>query len=275
MRDRRNDGLLYRALRASTIELEGPFGVAVAHVEPSPDRGPEIEGQDAAALIPIPDGLVLAVADGVGGVRGGALASQLAMETLCDALITADDLGAREAIMDTFDQTDAAAYASAAVGSTTLLVAEVRGDTLRTYNTGDSEAVLIGGRGKIKLRTVAHSPVGYQVAAGVLRDDEALHHEMRHYITNVVGTGEMRIDVGPRTPLAARDTLVMGSDGLFDNVSIEEVVAVVTQGALDAAAENLISLVRRRMEMPGMDEPSKPDDLSLVLYRRNGRLSGG
>lgn len=266
------EGLLSRVTTPSTIELEGPFGVAVAHVEPSPEREPEVEGQDAAALIPTPSGLVLAVADGVGGVRGGAQASELAVQTLRDALLRVDEIGAREAIMDTFDQTDTTAQASSSVGSTTLLVVEVNDGVLRTYTTGDSEALLVGGRGKLKLRTVAHSPVGYQVAAGVLDDTAALHHELRHYISNVVGTGEMRIDVGPRTAMAARDTLVMGSDGLFDNVSVEEVAALVSQGPLLAASESLIGLVRRRMEMPAIDEPSKPDDLALVLYRRKGRL---
>ncbi|MEM9455835.1 MAG: PP2C family protein-serine/threonine phosphatase [Myxococcota bacterium] len=267
-----NDGLLSRVKTPATIELEGPFGVAVAHVEPSPERDPEAEGQDAAAMIPTPSGLVLAVADGVGGVRGGAQASGLAVRTLHESLIAASELGAREAIMDTFDQTDATAQASPSIGSTTLLVVEVNEGVLRTYNTGDSEAVLVGGRGKIKLRTVAHSPVGYQVAAGILDDVSALHHELRHYITNVVGSGEMRIDVGPRVTMAARDTLVMGSDGLFDNVSVEELAAVVNQGPLLTATESLIELVRRRMEMPAIDEPSKPDDLSLVLYRQQGRL---
>jgi serine/threonine protein phosphatase PrpC len=267
----RAEGLLSRVLEPSTIELEGPFGIAVAHVEPSPDREPGVEGQDAAAVIPIPNGLVLAVADGVGGVLGGAQASHLAVETLRDALYAADDLGAREAIMDTFDQTDATAHVSPTVGSTTLLVVEYRQGMLRTFNTGDSEALLVGGRGKLKLRTVAHSPVGYQVAAGVLDEAEALHHELRHYISNVVGTGEMRIDVGPRTPMAVRDTLVMGSDGLFDNISLEELTSIVTQGPLVDAAEDLVGLTRRRMEMPAIDEPSKPDDLSMVLFRRRAR----
>lgn len=266
------ESLLWRVTNASTLEYEGSLGVAVAHVEPSPEREPDVEGQDAAAIIPTPGGLVLAVADGVGGVKGGAQASELAVQTLRDALLEVDEFGVRGAIMDTFEQTDAAARASPSVGSTTLLVVEVSEGVLRTYNTGDSEALLVGGRGKLKLRTVAHSPVGYQVAAGVLDDTAALHHDLRHYISNVVGTGEMRIDVGPPTTMAVRDTLVMGSDGLFDNVSVEEMAAIVSQGPLLAASESLIGLARRRMETPATDEPSKPDDLSFVLYRRQGRL---
>jgi len=266
-----HDGLLAQVQAPTTIEIEGDFGMALAHVEPGPDRGPDGEGQDAALLIPTAQGLVLAVADGVGGTRGGAAASRLAVETLREALLTADELGIREAIMDAFDQADLSAHASSNVGSTTLLVTEIDDGVLRTYNTGDSEALLVGGRGKIKLRTVAHSPVGYQVAAGVLDDAEAIHHDLRHFISNVVGTGEMRIDVGPRTPLATQDTLAMGSDGLFDNVTVEEIATIISQGQLADAADTLIQLARQRMDAPSPGEPSKPDDLSLVLFRPRGR----
>ncbi|MCA9648348.1 MAG: serine/threonine-protein phosphatase [Myxococcales bacterium] len=259
----------------SRSQLEGAFGSVVAHAEPAPHREPDDVCQDSTLVVPTDDGLVLAVADGVGGSRGGAEASRLAMDTLFDALTSASEAGLREVVMDAFEKADAAAQASTVVGSTTLLVAEVQGGVLRTYNTGDSEALVVGGRGKIKLRTVSHSPVGYQVAAGVLDAEEALHHDMRHYISNAVGTGEMRIDVGPSYSLAAHDTLVLGSDGLFDNVTIEEIAELVRRGPLGDAAEALVELARRRMRQPGEGEPSKPDDLSVVLFRPpRGRSRG-
>lgn len=267
-------GRIAGVLEPREVQLEGPYGAAVAHAEPSPARGPSDACQDAAAVIPVGQGVVLAVADGVGGARGGAEASQLAIDALYEALTRVEDddeMMLRGAIMDAFERADAAAQATPAVGSTTLLVVEIQQGVLRTYNTGDSEAVIVGGRGKLKLRTVSHSPVGYQVAAGVLDHAEALHHDMRHYITNVVGDGKMRIDVGPSYVMAAHDTLLLASDGLFDNVTLPEICTIASRGSLDDATHTLLELARRRMRDPLPGEPSKPDDLSLVLYRSGSR----
>lgn len=269
-------GRIAGVLEPSAVHFEGPYGAVLAHAEPSPAREPNDACQDAVAVIPVGEGLVLAVADGVGGVRGGAEAARLAIDALyaaLDSLASADESTLRGAILDAFDQADAAAQTTRAVGSTTLLVVEIQQGVLRTYNAGDSEALIVGGRGKLKLRTVAHSPVGYQVAAGVLDPSEALHHDMRHFITNVVGDGKMRIDVGPSYALAAHDTLLLASDGLFDNVTMAEICTIVQNGPLGDAMRELVELARRRMRDPLPGEPCKPDDLSLVLYRPAPRAS--
>lgn len=263
---------LVGVLAPSRETLAGGFGRAFLFAEPAPHREPDQPCQDAALAIAAGDGMVLAIADGVGGSRGGAEASRLATNALREALLGASpEQDVRHTVMDAFEAADAALRATSAAGSTTLLVVEIQGGVVRTYNTGDSEAMVVGGRGKIRLRTVSHSPVGYQVAAGVLDDAEALHHDHRHYISNVVGTGEMRIDVGPPYTMAAHDTLVLGSDGLFDNVAAEEIAEIVRRGSLSTATEALVELARRRMRAPGPDDPSKPDDLSVVLYCPPGR----
>lgn len=258
---------LVSVVEASRSVLEGPFGTVVTYAEPAPDREPGDPCQDATLVVPTATALVLAVADGVGGSRGGAEASRLAMATLEAAVGSAPEDSLRDAVMDAFEAADAAAKAASDVGSTTLLVVEVQGNVVRTYNAGDSEALVVGGRGKIKLRTLAHSPVGYQVAAGVLDEQEALHHDQRHYISNVVGAGRMRIDVGSSLTLDPHDTVVLGSDGLFDNLSVEEIADAARRGSPQDAIESLVALARRRMRQPEDDEPSKPDDLSLVLFR--------
>ncbi|MEN8164347.1 MAG: ATP-binding protein, partial [Acidobacteriota bacterium] len=48
---------------------------------------------------------------------------------------------------------------------------EIDGRSIRPYHVGDSQAVVCGQRGKLKLQTMAHAPVAYAVEAGVLDED--------------------------------------------------------------------------------------------------------
>jgi serine/threonine protein phosphatase PrpC len=261
--------LVFRTTSVTVDAATGDFGSVVAYAAPSPYRAEGECSQDAAAVIVAAGGgLVLAVADGVGGTPGGELASSLAIKTLQKAVAgCAQPEDVRAAILDGFEHADESARETSGVGRTTLLVAEVQGRSVRTYNTGDSEALVVGRGGRIKLRTVVHSPVGYQVAAGVLDEQEALHHDERHVISNVLGAKAMRIDVGPPHELDARDTLVLGSDGLFDNVTSDELAEAMRGSDLTEVAQQLAALVAQRMQEPEDGAPSKEDDLTFVLYR--------
>jgi serine/threonine protein phosphatase PrpC len=152
--------------------------------------------------------------------------------------------------------------------ATTLAVVEVVDYTVRPYHVGDSMILVVGQRGKIKLQTTSHSPVGFAVEAGLLDEIEAMHHEDRHLVSNVIGSAEMTIEIGTSLRLAPRDTVLLASDGLFDNLFIQEIVDRIRKGPLDQAVERLATDSRRRMLQPEPGSPSKPDDLTIVALRR-------
>ncbi len=157
---------------------------------------------------------------------------------------------------------------SLALGAaTTLTVVEFDGETVRHYHVGDSMVLLTGQRGKVKMQSIPHSPVGYAVESGMLDETDAMHHEDRHVISNVIGSADMRIEVGSAVPVAPRDTLVLASDGLSDNLHMPEIVECVRKGPIADAARELARQARERMEWEGEGEPSKPDDLTFVLFR--------
>jgi PPM family protein phosphatase len=250
------------------IEVEVASGTVVAFSMRSPERQPGAPNEDAGAIIPTANGLVIAVADGLGGYPGGQLASGLAVEVLSREVSAHADTaqGVRDSVMTGLERANVAVQAG--VGQTTMIVAEIAGRSVRTYNVGDSTALIVGQRGKLKLRTVAHSPVGYGVAAGLIAEEDALHHEHLHYVSNTLGGIEaMRIEVSSEHELAARDTLLLGTDGLFDNLHLDEIVDIVRKGSLTKVARELAECCTRRMSAPAEGMPCKPDDLTFVLYR--------
>ena len=231
--------------------------------------GRETANEDAAALIPgAADNGVLAVADGLGGLPAGDLASALALQRLGEQVAGQPADAQREAVLTGLEEANAAILASGQGSATTIAVVSIEGEAVRTYHAGDSMIVVCGQRGKLKYQTVPHSPVGYAEAAGMLDEDDAMFHTERHLISNMVGTPAMRVEISPLFRLAPRDTVVIASDGLFDNLYVGEIIDLVRAGPLDAAATRLLAGCQERMLQSVNDHPHKPDDLAFILYRR-------
>lgn len=250
------------------IERAGK-GEAVIFSACSPDKNSGNE--DAAGIFEVgAEQLVIAVADGLGGLPGGDKASALALRALRDSLIAAKDGSAslREGILDGFDRANQAVTNLSNGSATTLVVLEVDQHTIRSYHVGDSGVLAFGGRGKIKMETIAHSPVGYAVEAGVLTPHEAIEHEDRHIVSNVVGDPGMHVGMSSPLRMRPRDTVVLASDGLFDNLHAHEIVEHLRRGPLLKGVKSIIAECNRRMTEPREGRPSKPDDVTLIAYRR-------
>lgn len=241
---------------------------ATAFVRPEAPR----PNEDSVAVIPLPnDDLVLAVADGVGGHRGGGDASRTAVRALAAALTEPGEQSVRSRVVDGFERANAAVIDLGIGALTTLVVAAITGREMRSFHVGDSTALLFGQRGRLKLQTVDHTPVGYAVESGAITAQEAMTHPDRHLLTNAVGNEDMRIDIGPVRKLNPRDTVVLASDGLFDNLTVDEIVEVSRHGDVLACTEALVKKTRRRMARENPMLPGKPDDFGLVLCRPGKR----
>lgn len=248
--------------------FDSPCGSIAIGIALGPGKGGPNE--DAAALVPLAgDGLVLMIADGVGGLPTGWKASGLVLGTLRSELdsVIDDDAHVRTAILDGIEQANSSLLQFGTGTATTLVVAEVRANQVRTFHIGDSAAWVCGQRGVMKLRTTPHSPVGFAVESGLMQAHEALGHAELNVISNVVGSNDMRIEIGSRYQLAPRDTLLIASDGLFDNLLESEIVDIIRTGSVAENIRELWRLTSRRMAGTEQGKPSKPDDFSAILFR--------
>jgi serine/threonine protein phosphatase PrpC len=253
---------------ADEADLNWSFGSASVRLQRSPNR--ENGSEDAIAVLPIGDnGVVLAVADGVGGSPGGREAALTALEMLRLGVGFVRNGELPPAIFASLETANQRLIEQRQGSGTTIVIAEIVDDKLRTYHVGDSEVLVVGQRGRIKHRVVPHSPTGFAVESGLISEDEAMHHEYRHILLNVVGAPNMRIEVSAPIELAAHDTVVLASDGLLDNLYMSEIVETARCGPLPEKADKLAAMAAERMSTQDEKLPSKPDDLSIVLYRRN------
>jgi serine/threonine protein phosphatase PrpC len=262
-------GMLEGASSPHKIDAEVGGGSLVAYTCRAPDKSSDNE--DAAAAIPYgPDALVLVVADGAGGMPAGRRASQTAVQSLKQSLHSAMEETSllRTATLNGIEAANRAVLDLANGSATTMTVVTIEGLAVRSYQVGDSEALVVGQRGRIKLQTMAHSPTGFAVEAGFLDKRDALHHDQRHIVSNFIGTVDMRIDVGAEIRLDPYDTVLLATDGLTDNMHIHEITDIIRKGSMSKAIDALVSLSNRRMTVETMHQPSKPDDLSVILFRK-------
>ena len=262
---------LDRDMRAA--ELHGLAGGAVGVFSA---RCPGVEGpnEDAAVIIPFGESNgVLVVADGLGGGAAGHEASQLAITEMRKAVkaIEGTDNLLRTAIINGFECANEAVKALGVGAGTTLVALEIQRRTVRPYHVGDSMILVVGGRGRIKYQNIPHSPIGYGVESGLIDETDAMFHKDRHIVSNIIGSAEMHIEVGPSIELAQLDSVVLASDGLSDNLHADEIVAAVRKGSLAHAMKALAAQGGERMRDPAEGRPSKPDDLTFVVFRPRAR----
>lgn len=225
--------------------------------------------EDAAAVLSInAETIVLAVADGVGGLPAGAQASSYLMDSLRDACANPEPgIELRDVLLSAIEHANSHIMDTANGSATTLAAVEIRNNFMRSYHVGDSSILLVGQHGKTVMETVLHSPTGYAVESGFLSEDDAIHHEQRHIVSNVVGSREMHISMSMPVQLKRYDTLLLATDGLTDNIEKQSIIDTIRKGALTSCSNQLQKTAAERMLDPG--ERYKPDDITCILYRRN------
>jgi len=253
-----------------------PFADGTAAVYSNRSPLSDSANEDSAALIRLPSDRsagVLLVADGVGGSAAGASASRIAAQSMEQAVRTGETEGVslRASVLNGIEQANRKILEMGNGAATTMAVVKIQGRRIRSCHVGDSDILVVGGGGRVKHRTLAHGPVGYAVEAGLMDEGEAMRHRQRNEVSNVVGSTDMRIEIGPGLELAPRDTVLLASDGLYDNLFEEEIVERIRKGDLGLVAGDLAAACTRRMVDRRSGEPHKPDDLTFILYRPGGK----
>lgn len=172
--------------------------------------------------------LLLAVADGMGGLEAGEWASKVAIEALSEAVRAyAEHLkGGRPAVgLDRVMEkafllaqrrVEKEAEARGRGGMGTTLTAFLYADWLKegvVGHIGDSRAYLFTPKG-LKRLTEDHSWVAERLKEGVLTRTEAERHPYRHVLTRALGLPEARFDFIP-VRLMPGEGVVLATDGLY------------------------------------------------------------
>jgi serine/threonine protein phosphatase PrpC len=174
---------------------------------------------------------VLALADGMGGHRGGLESAQAAVTAAMAVLTEAEPVHDPEGTLRraVAAANDAVAVARESIGGnpgTTLVLAIIVGDLATVANVGDSRAYLVGGATAWQL-TDDHSWAAGQVRLGVLSEAEARHHAKRNLIERAVMGDPVEADIF-EVGAHPGDVLLLCSDGLWEPLSDPALAAIVS-----------------------------------------------
>jgi serine/threonine protein phosphatase PrpC len=191
---------------------------------------------------------LFAVADGMGGARGGEIASRVAATALGESV----DGSGESRVVALIQKANRQVYERAREDSdasgmgTTISVALFEDDIVSIGHVGDSRAYLIRNR-KVDQLTEDHSLVAELVRTGRLSPEEAETHPQRSVITRALGTDpDVDVDVFS-VEAKPGDLFLICSDGLtsmVDDATILEVVEHQRED-LDGVAKELVAAANR------------------------------
>src|SRR6266511_2188319 len=201
------------------------------------------------------------VADGMGGLPAGELASDILVQALAvvdDMPDSGEPLQAMLAALQKANERIEAAIADddARDGmGTTVTALLLSGDRVAALNVGDSRCYLVRD-GELTQLTRDDTYVQALVDQGVLSPDDARRHPQRALVTQAVQGGPFR-PAGRMIPIQAGDRFLLCSDGLTDYVT-DDVIGTTLRTYEDrqtCAAE----LIARTLEA------GAPDNVTVIV----------
>jgi serine/threonine protein phosphatase PrpC len=197
-------------------------------------------------------GVLIVVADGMGGHTAGEVASGMAVEVVSRAYY--DDSGdARSALESAFHEANKAIHYEAekdasknGMGTTCTALVLLNGTAVSAH-VGDSRLYLIRDD-SIYLMTEDHSAVMEMVKAGLITKEQARHHPEKNVILRAMGSHpEVEVTTWQEPfPIRVGDRFLLCSDGLYDLVEDDEIKRIVSLSVPQTACEHLIALAKER-----------------------------
>ncbi|BAQ60131.1 protein serine/threonine phosphatase PrpC [Geminocystis sp. NIES-3708] len=186
--------------------------------------------------------ILAGIADGMGGMAQGELASKLAIQTLLETPFNFD-LNNQENqtnwLTEIFNQANQNINKKVEDGGTTLSVILAVNNQLIISHVGDSRIYLIRNKDIIQL-SEDHSLVNMMLTSGQITYEESLDHPDRNVLIKFLGSKSVLSDGYVQNlsknfdkislTLEDNDLLILCSDGVWDLISNEEFIELFTEG---------------------------------------------
>lgn len=192
-------------------------------------------------------GIVVAVADGMGGASAGEYASQLALTSfLSQYYATEESTSIPVALESAIKEANRTVFQEASDNpeydgmGTTLSSVVLHGDNAYVGQVGDSRVYKQKSGQELIQITQDHSLVWEQLKAGIISEEEAKNHSLRNLITRAVGIKpEVEVDLFSMK-ISEGDVLLICSDGLSGLIDDPVIHEGINRDSLQATNRVLV-----------------------------------
>jgi PPM family protein phosphatase len=218
--------------------------------------------QNQDSILLLPDRGVYAVADGMGGHRGGQVASRLVTDGISRAALHEEDPLDSQSLAEILEDVNTAVHEAGlaneglrAMGSTCVLV-HVDSTSVHVAHVGDSRAYLLTPEGPLLL-THDHRAIQPMIDDGLLSIEESRNHPLRCVLTRSIGVDATVSAEASTRDWHAGDRLLLCSDGLSDYVGEGSFLELAREATdLELAGDQLIQMA---------NDAGGDDNISLIL----------
>ncbi len=199
--------------------------------------------------------ILMAVADGMGGHKGGEIASSIAITHIGKRFIDTSSVGNKEDAINFLKEIVSEANMllykytlenpeSEGMG-TTIVMALITDEFLLFGNIGDSSGYVIKNH-KLHKITVPHTLVNLLVQSGEITLEEAKNHPHKNVLMRVLGAN-MTVDMDIFDVERDIDGILLGSDGLTNMLDDEQIEKVINEDlSIDDKIQKLINKCNNR-----------------------------
>jgi PPM family protein phosphatase len=206
---------------------------------------------------------LFAIADGLGGHRGGSIASEMTIDTIKNEFEKWNGKGKERFVVKAISAANMEVFNTSQSHpelfnmQTTATAVVLENDSLAIAHVGDCRLYRVR-NGRVAVLTKDHSQAAELLRMHLISEKDAPQHPGRHQLTRSVGSSPfLRVDL-VKEKTNHGDSFVLASDGLWSELDPLDIRDALLDDNIEKSLEQMVAMVLKA---------GAPDNLTAIIFR--------
>jgi len=222
-----------------------------------------LHNEDAFCVETKADYHLFTIADGLGGHRGGSIASEMAIDTIKNEFEKWNGKGKERFVVKAINAANMEVFNTSQSHpelfnmQTTATAVVLESDSLAIAHVGDCRLYRVR-NGRAAVLTKDHSQAAELLRMHLISEKDAPQHPGRHQLTRSVGSSPfLRVDL-VKEKTSHGDSYVLASDGLWSELDPLDIRDALLDDNIEKSLEQMVAMVLKA---------GAPDNLTAIIFR--------